>query len=223
MISILKNVLDPTQLATAQQLLSQRKFLDGRVSAGKLAAQNKHNLEYVASPDNSDPVNNLVMGALIKHPVYLNAGLPHRIAAPYYSRYQKGMKYGTHVDDPIMGGREQYRSDLAITLFLNAPQQYEGGELEIETPYGSQRYKCSAGDAVMYPATMRHQVREVTDGERLVAVTWMQSLVKSPEQRALLYSLYQARQALLESNPDSPATNQVDDCYVNLVRMWSDL
>jgi len=221
MLYQLKQVLNQQQLTTARQLLQSKQFKDGRHTAGQQARRGKSNLEYSAQPGQSEPVNNLVMGALISHPVYLNAGLPKRIAAPYYSLYKQGMAYDTHVDNPIMGVGHQYRSDLAITIFLSSPDDYQGGELEVEMPYGTQLIKGQRGDGVMYPASTRHQVREVTAGERLVAVTWMQSLVPEAEKRMLLYDLYRARQALLDTDPDSETSRRIDHSYVNLVRMWS--
>jgi PKHD-type hydroxylase len=223
MLYQLETVLDPQQLATAKALLHAKGFNDGRRSAGQQAGRGKRNLEYSAPAGQSEPVNNLVMGALIRHPVYLNAGLPKKIASPFYSLYKEGMGYDKHVDNPVMGIGDQYRSDLAITLFLSAPEEYDGGELEIEMPYGTQLIKGVAGDGVMYPASTRHRVKTVTAGERLVAVTWMQSLVPEAEKRMLLYDLYLARQALLHTDPDNETTHRVDHSYVNLVRMWSQL
>ena len=148
--------------------------------------------------------------------------LPLRIAAPYYAHYTKGMSYGEHVDDPIMGqGSELYRSDVSVTLFLNSPDDYDGGELVIQTSYGEQQVKLPAGDAVLYPSSSTHRVAEVSRGERLVAVSWIQSLVQEPEKRALLHDMNQARETLLREKPDAEETRQVNQSYVNLVRMWS--
>ncbi|MGI9316178.1 MAG: Fe2+-dependent dioxygenase [bacterium] len=219
----LTNVLSGEQLEVARQLLSEGSFVDGKLSAGEQAGRYKNNQEYCASEERTTAINNLVMGALIRHPVYLNAGLPRRVAAPYYCRYLPGMGYGSHIDDPIMGQGDRYRSDIAITVFLNEPDEYQGGELEIETEFGPQQAKLSAGDAVMYPASSRHRVNEVTAGVRLVAVTWMQSLVSESEKRGLLYQLYLAKESLRKSDPESEVTQQVDQSYANLVRMWSRL
>jgi PKHD-type hydroxylase len=116
-----------------------------------------------------------------------------------------------------------YRSDIAITIFLNAPETYDGGELTIHTAFGEQTVKLPAGDGVLYPASSIHRVTPVTRGERLVAVTWVQSLVRDPGKRELLYTLNQAREALLSKSPDAPETAQVNVAYLNLVRMWADI
>jgi PKHD-type hydroxylase len=133
------------------------------------------------------------------------------------------MSYGTHVDDPVMGQGELYRSDLSVTVFLVNPDSYDGGELCIQTDFGEQQVKLTAGDAVLYPSSSIHRVAEVTRGERLVAVSWIQSLVRAPEQRALLHELNLAREALLQERPDAPETEQVNHSYINLVRMWSEV
>jgi PKHD-type hydroxylase len=134
------------------------------------------------------------------------------------------MSYGDHVDDPVMGPPGgQYRSDISTTVFLNAPEEYQGGELVIRTAYGEEQLKLPAGDAVIYPSSSLHHIKEVTEGERLVAVTWTQSMLRDPQQREVLYQLYQARESLLQSQPGSKVATQVDHAYVNLVRLWAEL
>ena len=221
MLLRLENILDAEQLSVVVQRLRQEKFVDGRLSAGDRARVAKVNKELSGHLTNVVPINNIVMGALLQHPVYRHGGLAHRIAAPIYSMYQVGMKYGRHIDDPIMGHPNYYRSDIAITIFLNSPEDYGGGELEIETEFGRQQVKEPAGNGVMYPASSCHQVCEVTEGERLVAITWMQSLVPEPERRRILYELYQAKERLIQQGADTQAIDKIEHSYVNLIRMWS--
>ena len=227
MLIQLKNVLGPKELAEVRDLLANAQFLDGKFSAGSAAATVKDNQEVAADDPRLDQMNRIVMGNLLRHKTYQRAALPLKVASPFYTCYETGMHYGQHIDDPIMGqsgnNRERYRSDIAITVFLSEPNEYEGGELIIETDYGQQKIKYSAGDAVLYPATTRHQVAEVTQGKRLVAVTWVQSLIKDTEQRAILYQLGCAREKLLRKQPNEEHTKQVDLVYVNLVRQWSEL
>ena len=225
MLIRLKNVLGPQDLAKVQDILAHAQFVDGKLSAGAVAAQVKHNQEVDAADPSMQLLNNIVMGNLVRHKTYQRAALPAKIASPFYVCYQKGMQYGEHIDDPIMGSgemNERYRSDLAITIFLNSPEEYQGGELIIDTPFGEQQVKYNAGDAVMYPATTRHRVAEVTAGQRQVAVSWIQSMIKDTEQRALLYQLSCAREKLLRKQTNEQHTKQIDLVYVNLVRMWSD-
>lgn len=224
MLITLSEVLNKEELAVTHDLLLKGKFNDGKLSAGQEAVRVKNNLELSGQDDVMTPLNNLVMGKLIQHPVYLAAALPLKIAAPYYAKYSQGMSYGYHIDDPVMGpAGQQYRSDIAITVFLNSPEDYDGGELIIKTAFGEQSVKLNAGDAVMYPSSSTHRVAEVTNGERVVAVTWLQSMVRDPVKRELLYNLHQAREDLLKNHPTAEATERVSNSYVNLVRMWSEV
>ena len=224
MLLHLKSILTPDQLQGARELLAKVKFVDGKASAGLAAARVKNNQEAERGAQDLARLDDLVMGDLVRHPVYRAGALPLKVAAPFYARYVPGMRYGDHVDDPIMGGAAGlYRTDIAITIFLNDPGDYDGGELVIHTAFGENKMKLPAGDAVMYPASSRHRVAEVTRGERLVAVTWVQSLVRDPARRELLYGLNLAREKLLADAPQAEETAQVNAAYVNLVRMWSEL
>ena len=223
MLINLDSILSLDQLAVANDLLGRGEFVAGGKSAGEMARREKHNLELVADDEHKKGLDNLVMGALLRHPVYLNAGLPKKVAAPFFAIYGEGMGYGSHIDNPIMGIGDPYRSDIAITIFLNDPDDYDGGELEIQTGFGTQQVKLNAGDGVMYPASSRHQVNEVVRGERRVAVTWMQSLIPEADRRALLYEIYLAKESLRASDPDAESTVKVEQSYCNLMRMWSRL
>jgi PKHD-type hydroxylase len=217
-------VLDRDQLNAVARLLAGARFVDGKLSAGTAAQRVKRNEELDRSAQQLEPLNSLVMGNLVRHPLYQTGTLPHRVAVPFYVRYTPGMTYGDHIDDPVMGppgGR--YRSDIAITIFLSAPEGYDGGELVVRTSFGTQSVKLPAGDAILYPASSLHHVAEVTRGERLVAVTWVQSLVRDPAKRELLYELGLAREKLLRTEPHAEETAQVDHAYVNLVRMWAEV
>lgn len=223
MLTRIPDVLTGQQLQRAAELIGGGRFTDGRVSAGSAARRVKLNEELALDPGRLNELNNLVMGPLVRHPVFRSAAMPRRTATPYYARYTPGMAYGNHVDDPIMGQGELYRTDVSCTVFLSRPEEYDGGELTIQTPFGEQQVKLAAGDAVIYPSSSIHRVAEVSRGERLVAVTWIQSLVRGPEQRALLHELNQAREKLLQERPDATETAQVNQSYVNLVRMWSEV
>ncbi len=223
MLLHLKTVLTPDQLQDACALLARVKFVDGKASAGLAATRVKHNQEADRQAAEIQTLDSLVMGSLVRHPVYRAGALALKVATPFYARYVPGMRYGDHVDDPIMGtGAGLYRTDIAITIFLNDPANYDGGELVINTAFGEQKVKLPAGDGVMYPASSLHRVAEVTRGERLVAVTWVQSLVRDPPKRELLYELNQVRERLLKEAPDSPDTARINTVYVNLFRMWSE-
>jgi PKHD-type hydroxylase len=218
------SVLTRDEVELARRMLAGAPFVDGKLSAGQVARRVKQNMEVDRHARELDQLNGLVMGKLVQHPVYRSGALALRVAAPYYARYTPGMQYGDHVDDPIMGSDGQlYRSDVSITVFLNNPSDYEGGELVVNTPFGEQLVKLPAGDAVMYPSSSLHRVAEVTRGERLVAVTWLQSLVRDPTRRELLHELNTVRERMLAATPESEDAKLVNKTYVNLVRMWGDL
>jgi PKHD-type hydroxylase len=224
MMITLPAVLSSSQLQRVREILRAAPFVDGKLSAGSAAARVKNNQEVARETPELEALNDVVMNSLVRHPVYRAAALPLRVAAPYYARYTPGMTYGEHVDDPIMGvDGMPYRCDIAITLFLSDANAYDGGELAVRTAFGIQQVKLPAGDAILYPASSLHQVTPVTRGERQVAVTWLQSAVRDPAQRELLYELHLAREKLLHAAPDAIETAQVNRSYVNLVRMWSEV
>ena len=224
MLLRIPSVLDRSELDVVQRMLAGAPFVDGKLSAGLAAKRVKHNLEVDRNARELEQLNNLVMGKLVQHPVYRSGALPLRVAAPYYARYTPGMQYGDHVDDPVMGADGTlYRSDISITVFLSDPAGYDGGELVINTPFGEQQVKLPAGDAVMYPSSSLHRVAKVTRGERLVAVAWLQSLVREPARRELLHELNSVRERLLANTPETEDAKLINKTYVNLVRMWGDL
>jgi PKHD-type hydroxylase len=224
MLLRIPNVLTRDQMDTIRKLLANANFVDGKLSAGAAAKRVKHNEELDKHAKQMDMLNNIVMGSLVQHPVYRSGAMPLHVAAPFYARYTPGMAYGDHLDDPIMGADGVlYRSDIAITIFLNGPDNYDGGELEINTAFGTNAVKLPAGDAVMYPSSTLHHVNEVTRGERFVAITWVQSLIRDPARRELLYGLNQAREKLLITAPEAEETAKVNTAYMNLIRMWGDI
>ncbi len=222
MLLRLSRVLSERDRREVVSLLAGAPFVDGKLSAGPLASEVKNNLEVAPDASVLERLNHVVMTALVAHPEFQSAALPRHIATPFYVRYSAGMEYGEHVDDPIMGPRATYRSDIAITIFLSAPQDYEGGELVVNTAFGEQTLKLAAGDAVLYPSSSVHRVNRVLGGTRVVAVTWVQSRVRRPDRRELLYELWLARNASLDTAPDSEQTRRIDRVYANLVRMWAE-
>ena len=217
-------VLKPDEVKLARSWLAGASFVDGKLSAGLAARRVKANEELERGAADVERLDRLVMGNLVRHPVYRAGALPLHAASPLYARYRPGMVYGDHLDDPIMGTEGvMYRSDVAVTVFLSAPEEYDGGELVIRAADGERVVKSAAGDAVLYPAGTIHHVNPVTRGERLVALTWVQSLVRDPARRELLYGLNLAREKLLVAAPEAQETAQVNAAYLNLIRMWSDI
>lgn len=224
MLLHIKQVLDARRLNEVRALLETAEFVDGKLSAGDEARQVKSNEELSPNSPQRRRLDANVMSALIQHPEYKNAALPLKVATAFYARYTPGMQYGFHVDDPVMGPMQgRYRSDVSTTVFLNSKDEYAGGELVIRTPMGEQVIKGDAGDAIIYPSSYWHKVAEVTEGVRLVAVTWAQSMVKSSEQRELLYQMAQAREGVMAKLPQSEEAANISTAYSNLMRMWAEV
>jgi PKHD-type hydroxylase len=224
MLLTIPDLLNRAQLAKIHQVLRDAPFVDGRLTAGHAAARVKNNLEMEADPERMRLLIRILMASLGHNETFRSGALPHRVADPIFARYEPGMTYGDHVDDPIMGtSGPRFRTDVSMTIFVNAPETYEGGELVIRTSFGEKGIKLPAGHAVIYPSSSLHRVAPVTRGERLVALTWIQSYVKDPAQRELLYDLNLARERLLKEAPGTETTGCVDRSYANLVRMWAEV
>lgn len=226
MVVTIPDLLNKAQLEVLCPVLRQGNFVDGKLSAGADASRHKNNLELERSgnPDSEryDALNNVVMTTLVQHPEYLRHAMPARIGAPIYARYLAGMAYGGHIDDPLMGAAgARFRSDISISIFLNDPGEYEGGELSIDSGAERQCWKLSAGSALLYPSNSYHAIEPVRSGERLVAVTWVQSLIRHADRRRILVQLDQARQ-LLADDPQSACYEKINLSYANLFRMWAE-
>lgn len=224
MLIEIPGILNEAQLDKMQEILAGSSYQDGRATAGMAAARVKKNQELQADPQQQALLNRILMASLGHNAMFRNAALPAKVADFIFSRYQPGMTYGDHVDDPIMGGNgPKFRTDVSMTVFLSDSSEYEGGELLIRTSFGDTRIKGNAGDAVVYPSSSLHQVAPVTAGERRVALTWIQSFVRDPAKRELLFELNLTRESLLKSEPDSERCQHLDRSYANLMRMWSDV
>ncbi len=224
MLLKIPSVFNKPLLNNIVEMLGKVNYIDGKATAGDAAKRVKHNEESQLSAKQAQYLDQLVIQTLAETPGFRNGALPHQVSQPVFARYTKGMSYGEHIDDPVMGGvGGRFRTDVAVTVFLSEPDSYSGGELVINTPFGEQQVKLPAGDIVVYPASSLHRVNEVTEGERLVAVCWLQSMVRDPGQREILYELGKARDNMLANSPDSKDTKRVDHAYVNLVRMWSEV
>lgn len=224
MLLEIPGLLNAAQLKKIDEILGQATFVDGKLTAGMAARRVKNNQEMERDPKAMELLIRILMGSLSHNERFSSAVLPYRMADPIFARYESGMTYGDHVDDPIMGkSGPRFRSDVSMTIFLREPESYAGGELVIRTSFGDRAVKLAAGSAVIYPSSSLHHVAPVTGGERLVALAWMQSHVRDPAKRELLYELNQAREDLLKSAPEAQTTALVDRSFANLVRMWSDV
>jgi PKHD-type hydroxylase len=214
----LSDVLNADELAVIHALLAQVRFVDGRITNPDSTI--KHNLQ---APQ-EDPVNariaQIVRDALFRHPDVRTWGMPRAMARPTVVRYEPGMAYGWHVDEGLFPSSPPLRSDLSCTVFLNPPDEYDGGELMMQLGQETLTYKLQPGDAILYPSTTIHQVAPVTRGLRFAVITWIQSWVASTEQRELLVQLEEARARA--GVQDERLTVLLGSLRSNLFRMWAD-
>jgi PKHD-type hydroxylase len=226
MLIHLRNVLNAEQLATARQLLQTAPWEDGRIGTGDQAVKVKNNLQLPHDCEASQRIGQLVLKGLDAHSTFFSAALPKRVFPPRLNRYGGDTPfYGPHVDGSIRytpGSGQRVRSDVSCTVFLSEPGEYDGGELSIHDTYGVQQVKFAVGDAVLYPGTSIHEVRPVTRGYRHAAFFWVESMVRSDEQRRLLYEMDQHITALRQQHGDDEHTRGLTGCYHNLLRQWAD-
>jgi len=221
MLEAIPDVLNAEELDTIRSSINEDGFVDGKKTAGSRAARVKKNEQLGADSPKKKTIQKLIISALEANKRLKRFALPAKINRPLISRYQQGMKYGLHVDNALMN-KGAIRSDLSVTVFLNEPDEYQGGELEILSGYGPVKIKLPAGAAIVYPSSTLHQVLEVTNGERLAAVTWIQSQVRDPARREVLADLGSARAKLAKDDPDAVETDQAQRAYANLLRMWAE-
>jgi PKHD-type hydroxylase len=217
---LLNNVLTPAELQRLQALLATAAFEDGAATAGVAARNIKHNLQATSGQPGIEEARTLVGDALSRNETLRDHAFPLRMVPPVFSRYEPGMRYGEHTDNAMMGN---VRTDLALTLFLVAPESYDGGELVVEVDRDPRAIKLAAGCAIVYPATSLHRVEPVTRGRRLAAVTWMQSIVRDAARREILADLSTTLNHLRASTPNTRETLLLAKARANLVRMWSDV
>ena len=219
-------LLRPEELARIEGLTAAAEFVDGKLTARSPAREVKHNRQVDAASAALGEVRAILDTAIKSSPLFQIAALPRAVHPFTVSRYGPGNYYGWHVDSPLMGD-PPLRTDLAMTVFLSDPATYDGGELIIQGDNGQMggqmAFKPAKGDAVLYPCQYLHCVNEVKQGTRLAAVTWIQSQVKSPEQRQLLFQLNQVHGLLSQKSPAAPETGLLLQCHGNLLRMWADL
>ncbi len=223
MLHCIPDLLDAAALATLREALARAAYVDGRATAGFWARTVKRNEQVDRKTEGREALDRLIVEALESSSAFQRVAFPKAINRPLFSRYREGMTYGLHVDDALMGkGARRIRSDLSVTVFLSPPDAYEGGELEIQTPYGAQAIKLPAGAAVVYPSHTLHRVAPVTQGERLAAVTWVQSRVRDAAHRELLHDLDRIRRHLHSIDPEAEECALAFKSYANLLRLWAD-
>jgi len=228
MLYTFNNLLSRDELTDIRQALAQASadgtWEDGAHSAGPQARSVKNNQQLPHDCPAAERVRAHVLAALDQHAGFFSAALPLRVFPPRVNRYADGANhYGVHVDNAIrtLGNGQRVRTDLSCTVFLNDPTDYDGGELTIHDTFGSHAVKLPAGSAVLYPGSSLHEVSPVTRGERLACFFWIESLVRSDEQRRLLHELDTQLLSLRTRDGESPEAVALTGVYHNLLRLWA--
>jgi len=224
MLMIIEDLLTPAEVSDLCRDLTQANWVDGAQSAGSRSVKVKQNQQVERSDPLGLQLSNRLLARFGEHPQFVSATLAQKIWPPMFNRYTGGGHYGLHVDAALMHHPElglDLRSDISGTLFLNDPDEYEGGELQIETAFGAQSVKLPKGHMVLYPSSSLHQVTPVTRGERVAAVTWIQSSVADDSARAMLFELDQSIQSLSAQPDNQIEVENLVRLYHNLLRRWA--
>jgi PKHD-type hydroxylase len=227
MLLHLPQMLTPQEVAQAREWMSDEVlWLDGRSTAGIQALSQKNNRQLAQGTEVSKRLQALVLQALQRDALFFSAALPKRILPPLFNRYGGDSNfYGQHVDGAVLKvptTGEWLRTDVSCTVFLSDPADYDGGELMVQDTYGRRGVKLAAGDAVLYPGTSVHEVTPVTRGERIASFFWIESMVRSDEQRRILFDLDMNLLKLRQQHGETPETTALTGVYHNLLRQWAD-
>lgn len=225
MIIEIADLLAAPRLAAFAEALDAAAWEDGRETAGKAAAGVKNNRQLAARSELAATLGGAVLDALGRNALFQSAALPARISPPLFNRYEGGEAYGAHIDNAIRSGASgPMRADLAATIFLSNPADYDGGALVIDDASGSRSVKLAAGHMILYPATSRHRVEPVTRGVRHACIVWVQSIVRADADRSILFEIDASIQRIRRDvSEDNPALLALTGCYHNLLRRWAEL
>jgi PKHD-type hydroxylase len=225
MLLHIPEILDAEQLRQCREALEIAEWVDGRATAGHHSERVKRNRQLPERHPVACRLGDMILAALDRNALFLTAALPLKIVPPLFNRYEGGETYGNHVDGavrPVPGTPIRVRTDLSATVFLSAPDAYDGGELVIDDTFGAHRVKLPAGSMILYPGSSLHRVEPVTRGVRLAAFFWIESMVRDDGRRRLLLDLDMAVQQIAGAIPDNPAVGQLYNVYHNLLRQWAD-
>jgi len=211
-------LLNDKEIKTIKQDLStlNKNWEDGKKTAGTHAAAVKNNLQLSRKSDISQKYTDFIIKKMLSNPLIKSFSLAKRIHGIMFTKSSKGMKYGRHIDNAFMSTG---RSDLSFTIFLNKKSEYTGGELIVEDINTENKFKYNEGDIIIYPSTYLHSVKEIESGERLVCVGWIESYVKSIEEREYLFDIDSGARGILAKSGRSDELDLIFKSYSNLLRI----
>ena len=227
MIRFLPELLSPETVRQARALLlalPESDWADGRESAGAQARAVKDNLQLPHGHPVAEQIRQWVLAGLDQSGTFFSAALPLKVFTPRINRYTpEHPHYGLHIDSAVRlrADGQRVRTDLSCTVFLNDPDEYEGGELCVQDHDHVHRVKRPAGDAVLYPGNTLHEVTPVTRGQRLACFFWIESMVRSDAQRRILFELDMNLLQLRQQLGQTPETTALTGIYHNLLRQWA--
>ena len=191
---------------------------DGKKTAGSHAAKVKNNLQLKREGETSKSLSKFITNKILSNPLIKSFSLPKKIHGIMFTKSREGMQYGRHIDNAFMSSG---RADLSFTIFINEKDSYEGGELTVENLNSEKTFKLNSGEIIIYPSTYLHSVNEINFGERLVCVGWMQSYIKSIEEREYLFDIDAGARSLLSKHGRSDDLDLIFKSYSNLLRRLS--
>ena len=191
---------------------------DGKKTAGSHAAKVKNNLQLKRECETSQSLSKIITNKILSNPLIKSFSLPKKIHGIMFTKSREGMQYGRHIDNAFMSSG---RADLSFTIFINEKDSYKGGELIVENLNSEKTFKLNSGEIVIYPSTYLHSVKEINFGERLVCVGWLESYIKSIEEREYLFDIDAGARSLLSKHGRSDELDLIFKSYSNLLRRLS--
>jgi PKHD-type hydroxylase len=226
MLIAIPDLLDAATLADLRATIDAAEWIDGNATSGHQSALAKQNEQLPEESAAAKAGGKVILDALGRSPLFFAAALPLKVFPPLFNRYGVGQTFGVHVDSAIRiqrGTDFRIRSDLSMTVFLEDPMAYDGGELVIEDQFGVQRVKLPAGHAILYPSSSLHKVEPVTRGRRVASFFWLQSMVRDDGARRILFDLDQSVQRLTaQLGGTDRSVIELTGVYHNLLRRWAD-
>ena len=215
---LISPILNNKEIQTLKNKLNKENddWQDGKKTAGSQAAMVKNNLQLKRECGTSQSLSKFITTKILSNPLIKSFSLPKKIHGIMFTKSREGMKYGRHIDNAFMSSG---RADLSFTIFINEKDSYQGGELIVENINSESTFKLNSGEIIIYPSTYLHSVKEINKGERLVCVGWIESYIKSIEEREYLFDIDAGARSLLSKHGRSDDLDLIFKSYSNLLRL----